>query len=470
MSTDHDRPLDWGTSDFNAMEAVMWRAEADPTLSSTIVAVEELDSAPEWERFLQTHDWGSRMVPRFRQRVSEPLLGLGYPTWQTVSHFDVHEHVFRTSLRSGTWSELLDRVAAIAQVPFDRSRPPWEATLITGLQGGRAAYVLKMHHAALDGAAGMQLFSKLHSRTSEPTTDKPQPPVPRPTRSGTVQALRRDVAAAAGTVGRLPRLGRRALRPDRSLRDGARYLASLRRTLGPVDATPSPLLGDRSGRWGFVALDVPLGPLRAAAKGHGGSLNDALLAAVLGGFDRYHAAAGQPVAALPVAIPVSVRKPDDPAGGNRFAAARLAGPLDGSGPVERMQAIGSTLRGIRGEPALDAVSGIAPLLARLPATAIARLVGEVTSQSDVQVSNIPGMRGEDLYLAGARVLRFYGFGPLPGCAAMVVLISHGDTCCITVNHDTAAIADADGFADALRDGFDEVLALAPGGHRCEVRR
>ena len=45
---------------------------------------------------------------------------------------------------------------------------------------------------------------------------------------------------------------------------------------------------------------------------------------------------------------------------------------------------------------------------------------------------------------------------------MVTMISHDGLCCIGVNADPAAIPDTERFVACLRDGFDEVLALA--GH------
>ena len=58
------------------------------------------------------------------------------------------------------------------------------------------------------------------------------------------------------------------------------------------------------------------------------------------------------------------------------------------------------------------------------------------------------------------VLRQYGLGPLPGVAMMVVLVSRGGFATITARYDRAAIAHEDLFAECLRRGFDEVLALA----------
>jgi hypothetical protein len=77
----------------------------------------------------------------------------------------------------------------------------------------------------------------------------------------------------------------------------------------------------------------------------------------------------------------------------------------------------------------------------------------------VQASNVAFYPG-DTYIAGAKVLRHYGIGPLPGVAMMVVLISRGGECSITVRYDRAAVRDEKLFTRCLVEGFDEVLALA----------
>jgi diacylglycerol O-acyltransferase len=92
---------------------------------------------------------------------------------------------------------------------------------------------------------------------------------------------------------------------------------------------------------------------------------------------------------------------------------------------------------------------------------IADIANWCWATNDLQTSNVPGIR-EDVYLAGARIERSYGFGPLPGCAAMITLVSHGDTCCIAANVDPAAVTEIDLFAECLSRGFSEVVALHPG--------
>lgn len=460
--------IEWGVQrDMSAMEAIMWRAEHDPRLRSTIVAIEILEHAPDWDRFLAAHDWATRMVPRFRQRVAEPALGLGQPTWVVDERFDLGYHVQRVALPEGNgMRELLDLAQGLAMRPFDRGRPPWEAVLFEGLPDGRAGYVLKLHHSATDGIGAIQLLAALQGREPEPDPDKPQPDPPatepwsavgelarqatRDVRLG-IGALRGAAGAALGGV----------LHPDRLVRDTAELGASLRRVLGDPGAAPSPLLEPRSHSWRFEAFDVEFADLRSAGKAAGGTMNDAFLAALLGGFRRYHEELDCPLAAMPIAIPISVRRPGDRPGGNRFAAARLAGPLGIVDARERIRAIGELVHAARGEAALEGIGLIAPALARLPAPLVARLTGGMARGNDLQASNVPGIR-EDAYLAGVRVERIYPFPPLPGCAAMVALLTHGDTCCVGANLDTAAITDPDRFARCLVEGFGEVLSLHPG--------
>ncbi len=462
-----DQASTWGQArEMNAVEALMWRAEADPQMRSTITSLELLDLTPDWERFRAAHDWATRLVPRFRQRVVEPALGVGTPTWVVDRHFDLDYHVRRVRLpEGGGWSDMLKVAEQLAMTPFDRARSPWEATLIEGLPDGASAYLLKLHHATTDGLGAVQLLGMLHSTTREPNRGKPQPPPPDheyTTSTGLLgNQVTREVARVPVAALRQTAAVARALqRPDRAVAQAARFGASLRRVLADPDAEGSPLLRERSLSWRFTTMDVSFARLRAASKTVDGSLNDAFVAALLGGFRRYHEELGEPIDTMPIAVPISIRKDDDAEGGNQFAGARLVAPVGIVDPQERMRAISKLVRTARDEPAIDALGLVAPALSRLPAPVISQLAGGLTKGSDLQASNVPGIR-EDRYVAGARIVRAYGFGPLPGCATMITLVSHGDLCCIGVNVDKAAITDGPRFERCLHEGFDEVLALVP---------
>jgi hypothetical protein len=212
-------------------------------------------------------------------------------------------------------------------------------------------------------------------------------------------------------------------------------------------------------KWRFEALEVPLAELRAAAKAASGSLNDAFVAALLGGFRRYHEEFGIAIDAIPMAIPVSVRRERDPLGGNRFTGLRVAGPVSEGDPRRRITRVSELVKRGRAEPALPAIAAAAPALGVLPAPVAARLSARLTQTNDLQASNVPGL-SRTAYMAGARITRVYPFGPLPGCAAMISLVSHGETCCIGANLDAAAITEPDLFRECLVEGFEEVLSVS----------
>lgn len=82
----------------------------------------------------------------------------------------------------------------------------------------------------------------------------------------------------------------------------------------------------------------------------------------------------------------------------------------------------------------------------------------MTKGNDLQASSVPGIR-EAAYMAGAQVERTFAFAPLPGCATMITLITHGDTCCVGANVDSAAVTRQKRFGECLARGFVEVITV-----------
>ena len=464
-------PLDWGTStQMSPLETAMWRAEAaDPRLRVNVSMLELLDPAPDWDRLLAAHEWASRMVPRMRQRVVEPALALGTPTWVTVGDLDLSWHVHRVRVPApGSPRQLLDIVQEFAAAPFDRDRPLWQALLVEGLADGRAGYAVKSHHSVTDGLGAVQLMVRLHSRSAEHDPHRPEPAVAAASGASRAGLLATQVAGAvrstpmtalrqgAGVLGALAR-------PFESASRVAGQAVGVARWAGQNAAAPpgSALLARRGGGWHFDAIDVPLNDLKAGAKAAGGSLNDGLLAAVIGGFRRYHERYEAPLDRLVVGFPISLRTQDDPQGGNRFTGARFAAPMAERDPAARIAAVRQfvlTARAASAAAAEAVPAALAPALSWLPAPVIGIVSGRLTSTNDVQVSSIPGVP-YPVFIAGSRITHMYPFGPLPGCAAMITLISHDGECCIGINTDTSSIADPGALTDDLRAALDEVVAL-----------
>jgi diacylglycerol O-acyltransferase / wax synthase len=454
---------EWGTEPrMNDLEALMWRGERHPEFSSAGVVLELMASVPEWDRFRSAHIWGTSMVRRLRQRVVEPALPLGPPAWADDPEFDLDYHLRRIRLpEPAGMRELLDLAQVIAETPLDRTRPLWTGTLVENLEGGRSAYLLQAHHCLMDGSAAIQLFAGMHSSRPEPSPDKPQPE-PEPSEPEHVSALALTAADLTAQMRGLPAGTRRVLHavggvvtaPRRTMR----YLESARRVLSPpAGAVPSPLQLRQTGRtWRFGILDCGLDELKAAGRAVGGTVNDAYMAALLGGIRRYHNAVGIELSDIPTAMPVSLRKPGDPPGGNRFAGAMFAGPTAVHDPADRIAAVRDRVRKVREEPALDAFGVLSPVLSRMPSGLLGLASASAMPHPFLSGSNFPGLTTE-VYAAGARVDGMYVLAPLPAVAMLAAMCSYAGKCCIGMNCDGAVFDDTELLWKCMADGLDEVL-------------
>ena len=463
---------EWGgPAEMSSFEALMWRAEADPKLRSTTTSVLILDLEPEWNRFVADHQWLVDAVPRFRQRVIEPTFGVANPTWVDDPDFDLNYHVRRLRLaKPGSDRQLLDAAAILAMTPFDRSKAPWEATLFEGLQGGRAAYVLKLHHAVSDGLGIMQLLTRVFTRERAEVA-RPKPAARAFGRGRVVTPLGLGVKSLVKGLASLPRtagdaastLAKRAsdiATGRESATESLNYLTSARRMLGNKPVPGSSLFRRRSLSWRLDTIEIPLAKIKAASKAVDASVNDTFLSGLIGGFRRYHEEMGVAVTEMPVGFPISLRTGDDPMGGNKFAGSQYAAPIGEKDPVERIRHIQRFVRETRAEPALDVMIRLTPVLSRLPMAAVTKLMSGFTAAQDAQISNIPGIP-HTVYLAGAEVTHYWPFAPAPGCGMMIAMLSHNGRCCIGINSDAAAVTEPELLVACLQEGLNEVLSLVP---------
>ena len=75
---------------------------------------------------------------------------------------DLGYHLRSAAVASpGSLRQVLDTVALLEAVPFDPARPPWDVTVIEGLENGRAALYLRAHHVITDGLGGIKLVNLL---------------------------------------------------------------------------------------------------------------------------------------------------------------------------------------------------------------------------------------------------------------------------------------------------------------------
>jgi WS/DGAT/MGAT family acyltransferase len=446
-------------------DAFAWYMEKDPVLRSTIVAINRLDRAPDWETLRYRVDRLTRLVPSLRMRVQQPPLRMGAPRWVIDESFDLDFHLRRIQLPPPAgWADVVEHARRAAMDDFDRSRALWEFTLIDGLADGSAAFVVKLHHALSDGIGGIQLVA--HVVDLEPDALRPEmPDVPVAEHVSPGRYLAQTVRERARTAGKGARRGAAALpdgmrrfaeHPGQSLRGAATTTASIGRFVAPVNRQISPLLGERRTNRALVTLDVPFTELHGAARASGGHLNDAFLAALTDGMHRYHEKCGAPLQEVRVTVPVSIRNADDPIGGNRITLARIRMPAAVAEPAERIRLISEIMQRWRHEPALEHTQGIAFGLNLLPRP----YLGGIFKRIEILASDVPGVATR-VWLAGAEITGFYAFGPTIGSGINATLMSYAGMCNVGINVDTSAVDSPELLLACVREAFDEVLGLHP---------
>lgn len=457
--------MESGTTFMTESDALSWHMEEDPVLRATVVGVAWLEKAPPWRQLVSRVDRATRAAPEFRRRPMEPPARLSTPRWTTDPDFDLALHLRRVGAPAPHTDETVLEIARVAAMAgFDRSRPLWEFTLVEGLRGRRAALVMKLHHSLTDGIGGVQLAALLFDDEPIRSLDRapgPAPPPERPSRfalaiesarhaSGHLAAVARNAALDAPRV-----LAQIARHPVRTARDATETMASVGRTVRPIRSTLSPLVVERGRARRLHMLTISLAGLKQASAVAGGTVNDGFLAGVTGGLRRYHEHHGARVGDLRLTMPISIRKPGDPMGGNRITLMRFAVPAGVTDPQERIRAIDVRCRRVRAERSLPLTNAIAGALNLLPPAA----VGTMLKHVDFLASDVPGFP-RPIYLCGVPVSGYFAFGPTIGAALNATLFSYQSQCCIGVTVDTDAIPDDDVLLDCLQQGFDEVLRTA----------
>src|SRR6266545_5570143 len=85
------------------------------------------------------------MLPRFRQLLFWPGLGLGWPLWVDASSFDIAQQVRVHPVPApGDETELLLACEKLRRRRLNRSRPLWEMWFLPGLPEGRVGLFIKL--------------------------------------------------------------------------------------------------------------------------------------------------------------------------------------------------------------------------------------------------------------------------------------------------------------------------------------
>jgi diacylglycerol O-acyltransferase len=401
-------------------------------------------------------------VPRFRQLLYRPRLGLGWPLWVDAPCFDLADHLRVHALGApGDEAQLLQACQELARQRLDPARPLWELWLLPGLPQRRVGALLRLHHALADGAAAAAAFGALLDLTADPPT--PAAPPWTPTPSPTATALLGDNLRR-----RRQELGRGwsgLAHPGRTLRQARRTLPAWREVLtdkpAPQTGLNHPVGTDRR----LAIVRGRLDRTKQIAHAHHATVNDVVLAAVAGGLRQLLAGRGEDIRGLVQRAMVPISTHDEAPGearGNQPGWMMVPLPLGEPDPVRRLELIAAETAARKHKARPEAGTGIFRFVAaqrlwyrHFPRQRSVNLV----------VTNVPGPP-VPLYLAGARLLELFPMMPVMGNLTLVVgVVSYAGQLNLTAIADQDSCPDVEVFTQGMRATLDDlarsVLVPAP---------
>ncbi|HET7385465.1 MAG TPA: wax ester/triacylglycerol synthase family O-acyltransferase [Nocardioidaceae bacterium] len=427
-----------------------------------------------------------------RQRLVELPLGLGRPYWVDDPHFDLEFHLRELALPApGDRQQLGEQVARIHARQLDRTRPLWEAYVITGLADGLVAFYSKIHHAAIDGVSGAEILEAIMDVAVEPreVTPEDDPFVPRPLPSMADLLLRglegigrhplemvKTVPRSLSYIDQLPGAanipGAHLVSETASLmrtalgQDGA---ADLR--VRDLRAPRTPLNGPITAHRRFSFGSLPLTDVKAVKNHFSLTVNDVVMTLTAGALRRWlldHDAL--PEKPLVVAVPVSVRTEDQKgANGNEISVMLAELPTHIADPEERVHFMRDSMadakRHFEAVPAslLQDLSALIPTaLSGLAARALFKLATVPGVLFNLFVSNVPGPQ-LPLYVGGARVLGVYPVSAVTDMtgALNITLFSYDGNLDFGLIACREMVPDVWNLIDYLKEAMGELLALVP---------
>ena len=243
---------------------------------------------PDPEHFRRLVERSMGALELFQYRVVPVPFGLHHPVVVNDGGFEPEMHLHRIAVPPPGTQEQLDQVIGeIAAGQLDRSRPLWEIWVVEGLEGGRVAYINKMHHLLADGVASVNYLSRVLYRDPAEVEAVVPAPVTREPEPGSGRLVLDALRELARDFARFPQLLAASARRRRAT--VARNRAAALVPPEPYSPEIPHLRFNRalSSLRNYATAQFSVADVRSLGKAIGGTVNDALLAVTAGALRRY---------------------------------------------------------------------------------------------------------------------------------------------------------------------------------------
>lgn len=404
------------------------------------------------------------LAPRLRQRIQRIPLSLGRPLWVDDQHFDLDFHLRRAAIPTpGGMPQLERAVGRVLSRPLDPSKPLWELYVFEGLQDGRTAVLLKLHHALADGISGMLVASALFDLAPDAPLGAPPKEPWHPEPVADTGGLMRD-AVEDLLLHPMQAFGNIIDAPSRAWGEVTETLSGLGHLVGMGTPPTGPFDVAIGPARRFATASAPFERLRHAKNTLGGTVNDIVLTAVAAGVHDLLTARGESVKdrTLRVMVPVSVRSRAESGDvGNRVAPAFVDVPVGRLSPRSRLRRIRTSTQELKDSAMAVSADSIIGLGAYAP-PALHAMAARLVSRGrwfNLVVSNVPAPQ-VPMYLGGARLLASYPAMPLAeNCGLSVACTSLAGTMAFGLTADWDSLPDIEVLARGVERAI-EALADA----------
>lgn len=425
-------------------------------------------------RFKQIIDSIAARVSRVEsltRRLKEVPMGLDHPYWIDDGSFDPEFHIRHVALPApGDWRQLCILVSRIHARPLDRARPLWEMYVIEGLDNlegypkGCFAVYTKMHHAAVDGASGMEITAAMHDLEPDVKVDLVKHSKTRESEPSTMELL----ARAQGNTIRQPL---RFISVARNTVPGlAKAFMRLRKgELKRVGEVPRTRFNRSvSAHRVFTAVSLSLADVKAIKNGvPGATVNDVALTIVGGAMRKYLDGHQElPESSLVAMAPVNVRDTSEKGtGGNIVSTMAVKIRSDIANPKDRLEAVHEAAKLAKeynnavGAKTMTDYSQFIPSTLTAQAARLASrwgLMNQVNPLYNCVITNVPGPQ-VPLYHTGARMLSNFGTGPVAdGVGLFQVISSYCGEFSISATSCREMMPDPGFYRECLFESMDEL--------------
>ena len=348
--------------------------------------------------------------------------------WDEDEEFDLDHHFRHIALpKPGRIRELLTYISQEHSSLIDRAKPLWTCHIIEGIEDNRFAMYFKIHHAMVDGIAGMRLVEKSLSHDANAKRIVPpwcvEGPRAKRLKEPKVSRLKKIFGGVKGHVEATPRAVYEVSQTiAKDMGRNPDYVSSFQ--------APSTILNQRvSASRRFAAQSFEFARLRRIAKALGVTINDVVLAICSGALREYllsqYALPKKPLIAM---VPASIRD-DDSEVSNRITMILANLGTHKEDPLERLKIVRRSVQNAKqrfkrmnanqimnysafvyGAAGLNILSGIMPK----------------RQAFNLVISNVPGPR-EPLYWNGAKLDALYPASiVLDGQALNITMTSYLD--------------------------------------------